>query len=70
VHNQVAVYGDKGRSILTGWIDQNASSDYSRYYTNDEAGLQRYIRDIKAHQACGITEIFHGWLRGMQLKWG
>ncbi|MBN2153072.1 MAG: hypothetical protein JW839_16590 [Candidatus Lokiarchaeota archaeon] len=70
VHNQVAVYGDLGRSILTGWIDQNASSPYSKHYTNDEAGFQRYLRDVKAHQACGITEIFHAPLFSLQLKWG
>ncbi|MEX2685017.1 MAG: hypothetical protein Q6373_025810 [Candidatus Sigynarchaeota archaeon] len=70
VHNQRAVYGDLGTSILTGWIEDDPSSVYSQIYTNDEAGFQRYIRDIKAHQACGITEIFHAWLHDLQLKWG
>ncbi len=70
VHNQVAVYNDQGRSILTGWIHSDALSEYSQIYTNDEAGLLRYLRDVKAHQACGITEIFHAALFFMQEKWG
>lgn len=70
VRNQIAVYGDQGRTILNGWIDPDPASVYSRYYTSDEAGFQRYIRDAKVHQACGIVEIFHGWLAGLQQKWG
>nr|MDO8087285.1 hypothetical protein [Candidatus Sigynarchaeum springense] len=69
VHNQMAVFGDRGMSILTGWLSYT-TPDYLKYYTNDETGFQRYLRDIKVHQACGITEIFHAWLHDFQLKWG
>ena len=67
-HNQMAVYGNQGETILTGWLDTNET--YLKYYTNDLAGLNRYIRDIKIHQACGIKEIFHAPLFKLQEKWG
>ncbi len=68
--NQLAVYGEQGTSILTGWIDANPASVYSDYYTNDEAGFQRYVEHVKVHQACGISEIFHAALMSLQAKWG
>lgn len=70
VRNQLAVYGDQGNSILTGWVDADPDSGYSRYYTNDETGFQRYLDHVKMHQAAGISEIFHAALMYLQEKWG
>nr|MDO8119300.1 hypothetical protein [Candidatus Sigynarchaeota archaeon] len=63
--NQIAVYGDRGRSILTGWIAQGTS-----WYTDDELGLGRYIEDILVAQAAGMNEIFHAPIYRLQGKWG
>ncbi|MBD3188700.1 hypothetical protein GF325_17870 [Candidatus Bathyarchaeota archaeon] len=63
--DQIALYGDRGRSILTGWIAANTS-----WYTDDELGLGRYIEDILICQAAGMNEIFHAPLYRMQAKWG
>ncbi len=63
--NQIAVYGDRGRSILTGWIAVG-----TRWYTDDELGLGRYIEDVLVAQAAGMTEIFHAPVYRLQDKWG
>jgi hypothetical protein len=63
--DQIAIYGDRGRSILTGWI-----ADGTRWYTDDALGLGRYIEDVLIAQAAGMTEIFHAPLYRMQAKWG
>ncbi|MFX0101999.1 MAG: hypothetical protein ACFFCS_20710 [Candidatus Hodarchaeota archaeon] len=64
-HDQIAIYGDRGRSILTGWIAVGTS-----WYTDDELGLGRYIEDILVCQAAGMNEIFHAPIYRMQGKWG
>jgi hypothetical protein len=63
--DQIAIYGDRGRSILTGWI-----ADGTRWYTDDALGLGRYIEDVLIAQAAGMTEIFHAPLYRLQAKWG
>ncbi|MHA1683933.1 MAG: hypothetical protein ACTSUE_23545 [Promethearchaeota archaeon] len=64
-HDQIAIYGDQGRSILTGWIALDTS-----WYTDDVLGLGRYIEDILICQAAGMNEIFHAPIYRMQSKWG
>ena len=63
--DQITIYGDRGRSILTGWIATGTS-----WYTDDELGLGRYIEDILICQAAGMNEIFHAPIYRMQAKWG
>ncbi|NMC04882.1 MAG: hypothetical protein GYA24_06710 [Candidatus Lokiarchaeota archaeon] len=63
--DQIAIYGDRGRSILTGWIATG-----TRWYTDDALGLGRYIEDVLIAQAAGMTEIFHAPLYRLQGKWG
>jgi len=63
--DQIAIFGDRGRSILTGWIAAN-----TRWYTDDELGLGRYIEDILIAQAAGMTEIFTAPIYRLQGKWG
>ncbi|MBN2151728.1 MAG: hypothetical protein JW839_09800 [Candidatus Lokiarchaeota archaeon] len=63
--DQIAIYGDRGRSILTGWIAAD-----TRWYTDDELGLGRYIEDVLIAQAAGMTEIFHAPIYRLQGKWG
>jgi hypothetical protein len=67
--NQQRVYGSQGRSLLTGWLT-NDEDVHLKYYTNDQAGLDRYLRDIQLHQACGAEELFHAPLYDLMLKWG
>lgn len=67
--NQQTVYGDQGYSILTGWLTYDEAV-HLEYYTNDQAGLDRYLRDIKLHQACGAKELVHAPLYGLTRKWG
>jgi hypothetical protein len=62
---QIQVLGDRGKSVLLGWL----ASDVT-YYTSDGAGFQRYVEDCLIAQAAGMTEIFHAPLSGMQGKWG
>jgi hypothetical protein len=57
--------GDRGSSILLGWINTRAS-----YYTPDEAGFQLYVNDCLVAQAAGMTEIFHAPLYNIQNIWG
>ncbi|MFX0101433.1 MAG: hypothetical protein ACFFCS_17800 [Candidatus Hodarchaeota archaeon] len=63
--DQIAIYGDQGRSILTGWIWPDR-----QYYPANEMGLGRYIEDILICQAAGMEEIFHAPISGMQELWG
>ena len=63
--DQITLFGDRGRSILTGWI-----ADGTRWYTDDALGLGRYIEDVLVAQAAGMTEIFHAPLYRLQSKWG
>ncbi|MBD3353685.1 MAG: hypothetical protein GF364_19530 [Candidatus Lokiarchaeota archaeon] len=67
--NQQRYYGEQGYSLLTGWLTFDEVV-HLPYYTNDELGLQRYLRDIKMHQACGARELFHAPLNDLILKWG
>jgi hypothetical protein len=57
--------GDRGSSVLLGWINDEAS-----YYTPDEVGFQLYVNDCLVAQAAGITEIFHAPLPSIQNIWG
>ena len=63
--DQINMFGLQGRSILTGWILSG-----SNYYTDDQAGLERYIDDCLIAQAAGMAELFHAPLAGLQSKWG
>lgn len=63
--NQIAQLGNQGKTILLGWLAVG-----TRYYTDDEVGLQRYIDDCKIAQATGMVEIFHAPIYRMQNKWG
>lgn len=67
--NQQRFYGDQGYTLLTGWLTFDEDV-HLKYYTNDEPGLERYIRDIKLHQACGARELFHAPLHDLVKKWG
>ena len=67
--NQQQYYGDQGYSLLTGWLTFDEEV-HLPYYSNDQAGLDRYIRDIKLHQACGAKEVVHAPLWDLLLKWG
>lgn len=62
---QIRIFGDQGRSILLGWIQQG-----SAWYTDDEQGLERYLEDCRVAQAAGMTEIYHAPLYRLQRKWG
>ncbi|MHA1734139.1 MAG: hypothetical protein ACTSU5_19530 [Promethearchaeota archaeon] len=62
---QLALLGDQGNTVLTGWIQKG-----TKYYTDDEVGFQRYVRDCLIAQAAGMVEIFHAPLYRMQGKWG
>ncbi len=64
-HDQIAIYGAQGRSILTGWIWEDRG-----YYTPNALGLGRYIEDILICQAAGMTEVFHAPISKMQEIWG
>ncbi|MBD3353931.1 MAG: hypothetical protein GF364_20785 [Candidatus Lokiarchaeota archaeon] len=64
-YEQIALLGDRGRSILLGWLAVGTD-----YYTDDETGLDRYIQDCKIAQAAGMNEIFHAPIYRMQKKWG
>ncbi len=57
--------GDRGSSILLGWISNEA-----RYYTPDEAGFLLYVNDCLIAQAAGMTEIFHAPIYKIQKIWG
>jgi hypothetical protein len=63
--NQITQLGDQGKTILLGWLAVG-----TKYYTDDEIGLQRYINDCKIAQAAGMVEIFHAPIYRMQNKWG
>ncbi len=63
--DQIKILGNQGKTILLGWL-----ANGTRYYTDDEIGLQRYIEDCKIAQASGMEEIFHAPLYRMQSKWG
>jgi hypothetical protein len=63
--NQITLLGNQGKTILLGWLAKG-----TRYYTDDEIGLQRYIDDCKIAQAAGMEEIFHAPIYRMQGKWG
>ncbi|MHA1821823.1 MAG: hypothetical protein ACTSU2_06100 [Promethearchaeota archaeon] len=63
--NQIKLYGDQGKTLLMGWIQKG-----TKYYTDDEEGLERYIDDCLIAQAAGMVEIFHAPLYRMQGKWG
>ena len=63
--DQIRILGNQGKTILLGWI-----ANGTRYYTDDEIGLNRYIEDCKIAQASGMEEIFHAPLYRMQSKWG
>lgn len=67
--NQQNFYGEQGYTLLTGWLTYDEEV-HLPYYTNDEAGLNRYLHDIKLHQACGAREVFHSPLQGLIQKWG
>ncbi len=62
---QIQVLGNRGTSILLGWLARDVT-----YYTSDEVGFQRYVEDCLIAQAAGMAEIFHAPLSGMQGKWG
>jgi hypothetical protein len=62
---QIQLFGDRGKSILTGWI-----ANGTRYYTDDQIGLERYIEHCLVAQAAGMTEIFHAPIYRLQAKWG
>lgn len=66
--NQQNVYGDQGYSILSGWLTHDEEV-HLKHYTNDQEGLDRYLRDIKLSQACGVKELVHAPLHGLQRKW-
>nr|MDO8086410.1 hypothetical protein [Candidatus Sigynarchaeum springense] len=63
--DQIGMFGDQGMSLLTGWIQSGSS-----YYTDDQAGLERYIDDCLIAQAAGMVELFHAPLFWIQSKWG
>ncbi|MHA1793487.1 MAG: hypothetical protein ACTSVI_12625 [Promethearchaeota archaeon] len=65
--DQIKLLGDKGRTILLGWLTQEGNP---RWYTHDEQGFQNYVDDCYLAQAAGITEIYHAALYRMQAKWG
>ncbi|MFX0100099.1 MAG: hypothetical protein ACFFCS_11005, partial [Candidatus Hodarchaeota archaeon] len=58
--DQISIFGDRGRSLLTGWIELE-----STWYTNDDTGFDRYVEDLLIAQAAGMEEVFHGHLRGV-----
>ncbi len=62
---QINFYGNRGRTILTGWITSG-----TKYYTSDEAGFQNYLNDVLLAQAAGMTEVVHAPIYGLQAKWG
>jgi hypothetical protein len=69
VRDQIAAFGDKGHSILLGWV--SLDPDWNDYYVDDGSlGFPRYIEQAKLAQACGIEEIFSAWLHDLQVKWG
>jgi hypothetical protein len=67
--NQQNYYGNQGYSIITGWLTFDEDV-HLKYYTNDKMGLNRYLRDIKMHQASGARELVHAPLNGLTRKWG
>ncbi len=62
---QINFFGDRGRTILTGWI-----ADGTKYYTDDDIGFQRYVNDVLLAQAAGMTEVVHAPIYRLQAKWG
>lgn len=64
-HDQIALLGEQGNTVLLGWLQLG-----TKYYTDDEVGLERYIQDCKIAQAAGMVEIFHAPIYRMQNKWG
>ncbi len=62
---QIQVFGDRGKTILTGWI-----ANGTKYYTDDEIGFQRYVDDVLLAQAAGMTEVVHAPIYRLQGKWG